>query len=103
MVSELIRFIFHILQCSSLNEEYATCSTSTSHFHKSRATTDARVLVFAGHDASRALGKTSTKAEDVSPDWSGLDEKEKGVLADWYTFFSKRYNIVGVVEGATNM
>lgn len=59
--------------------------------------------VFAGHDASRALGKTSTKAEDVSPDWSELSEKEKGVLEDWYTFFSKRYNIVGLVEGATNM
>jgi membrane-associated progesterone receptor component len=59
--------------------------------------------VFAGHDASRALGMTSTKAEDVSPDWSTLSDKEKGVLQDWYTFFSKRYNIVGVVEGATNL
>lgn len=59
--------------------------------------------VFAAHDASRALGKTSTKPEDVSPDWSDLDEKEQAVLADWQTFFSKRYNIVGVVEGATNM
>jgi membrane-associated progesterone receptor component len=58
--------------------------------------------VFAGHDASRALGMTSTKAEDVSSDWSTLDEKEKKVLDDWFTFFSKRYSIVGVVEGATN-
>ena len=60
-------------------------------------------IVFAGHDASKALGKTSTKAEDVSPDWSGLSDKEKGVLDDWYTFFSKRYNIVGVVQGASNL
>ncbi|POR39162.1 hypothetical protein TPAR_00632 [Tolypocladium paradoxum] len=59
--------------------------------------------VFAGKDASKALGKTSTKPEDVQADWSDLDEKEKGVLNDWVTFFSKRYNIVGVVEGATNM
>ncbi|KAJ4313746.1 hypothetical protein N0V84_009258 [Fusarium piperis] len=59
--------------------------------------------VFAGKDASRALGKTSTKAEDARPDWQDLDDKEKGVLNDWVTFFSKRYNIVGVVEGATNM
>lgn len=59
--------------------------------------------VFAGHDASRALGKTSTKAEDVSPDWEDLDDKEKTTLDEWYLFFSKRYNIVGVVEGATNM
>ena len=59
--------------------------------------------VFAGRDASRALGKTSTKEEDVSPNWQDLDDKEKNVLNDWVTFFSKRYNIVGVVEGATNM
>ncbi|EHA55728.1 hypothetical protein MGG_12396 [Pyricularia oryzae 70-15] len=59
--------------------------------------------VFAGHDASRALGKTSTKAENVSPDWKTLDEKEQGVLNDWITFFSKRYNVVGVLEGADNM
>lgn len=59
--------------------------------------------VFAGHDASRALGLSSTKAEDVSPDWSTLSDKEKGVLEDWLTFFSKRYNIVGKVEGATNL
>ncbi|KAF4584111.1 cytochrome b5 [Ophiocordyceps camponoti-floridani] len=59
--------------------------------------------VFAGKDASRALAKSSTKAEDVSPEWKDLDDKEKGVLDDWITFFSKRYNVVGIVEGATNM
>lgn len=53
--------------------------------------------VFAGKDASRALGKTSTKAEDVSADYSDLDEKEMGTLQDWLTFFSKRYNVVGKV------
>jgi membrane-associated progesterone receptor component len=59
--------------------------------------------VFAGKDASKALGKTSTKVEDVSPNWHELSDKEKDTLNDWVTFFSKRYNIVGVVEGATNM
>ncbi|ODA80217.1 hypothetical protein RJ55_03175 [Drechmeria coniospora] len=59
--------------------------------------------VFVGKDASRALGMMSTKANDVDADWSTLDDKEKIVLDDWITFFSKRYNIVGVVEGATNM
>ncbi|KAK7415373.1 hypothetical protein QQX98_005912 [Neonectria punicea] len=59
--------------------------------------------VFAGKDASRALGKTSTKPEDARPDWQDLSDKEKGVLNDWVTFFSKRYNVVGLVEGATNM
>ncbi|POS82605.1 hypothetical protein EPUL_005168, partial [Erysiphe pulchra] len=32
---------------------------------------------FAGHDASRALALTSTKVEDVRPDWEDLGEKEK--------------------------
>jgi membrane-associated progesterone receptor component len=59
--------------------------------------------VFAGKDASRALGKTSTKFEDVSSEWKDLSDKDKGTLNDWVTFFSKRYNVVGVVEGATNM
>lgn len=58
--------------------------------------------MFAGHDASRALAKTSTNPADVKPEWEDLDDKEKGVLNDWYTFFSKRYNIVGKVEGAKN-
>jgi membrane-associated progesterone receptor component len=58
--------------------------------------------VFAGHDASRALAKTSTKAEDVAPEWADLPDGEKKVLEDWFTFFSKRYNIVGVVEGSAN-
>lgn len=59
--------------------------------------------VFAGKDASRALGKTSTKPEDVQANWHDLEDKEKETLNDWITFFSKRYNVVGVVEGATNM
>lgn len=61
-----------------------------------------RLQVFAGKDASRALGMTSTKPEDVSPEWKDLSDKEKGVLNDWIKFFSNRYNVVGVVEGATN-
>ena len=56
------------------------------------------MLVFAGKDASRALGMSSTKAEDVSPDWKDLSEKEKQVLDEWYNFFSKRYSIVGKVS-----
>ncbi|KAI0472545.1 cytochrome b5-like heme/steroid binding domain-containing protein [Xylariaceae sp. FL0804] len=59
--------------------------------------------VFAGKDASRALGMTSTKPEDVKPEWKDLPDKEKSTLNDWVTFFSKRYNVVGIVEGATNM
>ncbi|KAJ8133227.1 hypothetical protein O1611_g400 [Lasiodiplodia mahajangana] len=62
-----------------------------------------RIRVFVGKDASRALAKSSTKPEDVQAEWKDLGEKEIGVLNDWITFFSKRYNIVGVVQGATNM
>ena len=54
--------------------------------------------VFVGKDASRALAKTSTKAEDVLPEWEDLNDTEKKTLADWETFFSKRYNVVGIVK-----
>ncbi|KAK5634659.1 hypothetical protein RRF57_010372 [Xylaria bambusicola] len=46
--------------------------------------------VFVGKDASRALAKTSTKPEDVKPEWRDLPENEQKVLNDWITFFSKR-------------
>ncbi|KAK2748726.1 hypothetical protein FQN57_000307 [Myotisia sp. PD_48] len=60
--------------------------------------------VFVGKDSSRALAKSSLKPEDCRSEWEDLDEKEKGVLEDWYKFFSKRYNIVGkVVEGDANL
>lgn len=57
-----------------------------------------KIPVFAGRDASRALAQSSLKPEDCRPEWQDLPEKEKGVLKDWYTFFSKRYNIVGKVQ-----
>lgn len=63
------------------------------------AETDRLAQVFAGKDASRALGKTSTNLQDFRTDWHDLSDKEKSTLADWVTF-SKRYNVVGVVEGA---
>ncbi|KAI9677015.1 MAG: hypothetical protein M1817_006854 [Caeruleum heppii] len=50
-------------------------------------------------DASRALAKSSLLPEDVRAEWEDLEEKEKGVLGDWETFFGKRYNIVGRVVG----
>ena len=56
------------------------------------------LLVFAGKDASRALAKTSLKAEDCVPEWEDLDEKEIGCMNDWFSFFEQRYNIVGKVH-----
>ena len=58
--------------------------------------------VFAGKDASRALAQSSLKPEDCRSDWYDLADEHKKVLTDWHTFFSKRYNIKGTVEGATN-
>jgi predicted heme/steroid binding protein len=75
--------------------------------------------VLLGRDASRALGKSSLKPEDIDPtisdDISDFTDKQKQVLEDWFSFFSqrsvffpssnasaftnitKRYNIVGNV------
>jgi membrane-associated progesterone receptor component len=55
-------------------------------------------LVFAGKEPNRALGLSSLKPEDCIPDFSALSDKEKQVLNDWHTFFSKRYNIVGRLQ-----
>ena len=57
-------------------------------------------VVFAGKDASRALAKSSTKAEDVKPEWEDLPENEKKVLEEWVTFFTRRYNRVGRVTSS---
>ncbi|PWN43146.1 cytochrome b5 [Ceraceosorus guamensis] len=51
--------------------------------------------IFAGKDASRALGMSSLKAEDANADYSTLDEKQMKVLDDWVAYYTKRYNIVG--------
>ncbi|RHZ48552.1 putative progesterone binding protein [Aspergillus thermomutatus] len=64
--------------------------------------TSGQYHVFAGKDPSRALACSSLKPEDCRPDWYDLDDKEKTVLSEWFTFFSKRYNIVGKVKDATN-
>ena len=54
--------------------------------------------VFAGKDPSRGLAMSSLKPEDCVSNWDDLDDKYKTVLNEWYTFFSKRYNIVGKVS-----
>ncbi|KAI0708911.1 progesterone binding protein [Cerioporus squamosus] len=53
--------------------------------------------LFAGKDASRALGMSSLKPEDAVSDYSTLSEGDMKTLNDWFDFFSKRYNIVGKV------
>ena len=54
-------------------------------------------IVFAGKDPSRALAMSSVKPDDCRSEWEDLSEKEKTVLDEWMTFFTKRYNIVGKV------
>lgn len=73
--------------------------------------------LFAGRDASRALGMSSLKLEDAVSDYSTLPENEMTVLDQWYSFFKcvcplatflarvsnpppprQRYNIVGKVS-----
>lgn len=44
--------------------------------------------VLAGKDGSRALGLSSLKPEDAVADWSTLEDKDRKVLDDWYTFFT---------------
>ncbi|XP_062220561.1 probable steroid-binding protein 3 [Phragmites australis] len=56
--------------------------------------------VFAGREASRALGKMSKDEADVSGDLSGLSDKELGVLADWETKFQAKYPVVARLVGA---
>lgn len=58
----------------------------------------ARITVFAGKDPSRALATSSLKPDDCVPEWDDLDDKHKTVLDEWFTFFSKRYNVVGKVS-----
>ena len=45
--------------------------------------------VFAGRDASKALGKSSMKPEDLSADYSDLTEWELKVLDDWLAYYTK--------------
>lgn len=70
--------------------------------------------LFAGKDASRALGMSSLKEEDAVSDYSTLSEADTKTLNDWFDFFAyvsrtlflsqpgssprrKRYNVVGKV------
>ena len=40
---------------------------------------------------------SSLKPEDCRPYWQDLEDSQKTVLDEWFTFFSKRYNVVGRV------
>jgi len=47
--------------------------------------------VFAGKDASKALGLSSVKPEDAVADYSGLDDASRKTLDGWFDFFKWAY------------
>ncbi|KAL9088087.1 MAG: hypothetical protein Q9159_003285 [Coniocarpon cinnabarinum] len=97
----------YLLQCTGQNPDYPTYVAIKGLVYDVTGNKaygpEGPYKVFSGHDASRALGKTSTKEEDVRPEWDDLPDGEKNTLNDWVTFFSKRYSVVGVVQDAKNM
>ncbi|KAF9739445.1 cytochrome b5-like Heme/Steroid binding domain-containing protein [Paraphaeosphaeria minitans] len=58
--------------------------------------------VFTGKEPNRALGLSSLEPKDCISDYSDLAEDKLQVLNDWHTFFSKRYNIVGLLQPENN-
>ncbi|KAJ3132741.1 hypothetical protein HK100_005008 [Physocladia obscura] len=54
--------------------------------------------VFAGKDASRALGMSSVKPADCVPDYSSLNAEQIGTLDQWVSFYQKKYDIIGSVK-----
>lgn len=42
---------------------------------------------FAGRDISRAVGLSTIKEEEISPDYSKLDLDQRKVLDDWYEMY----------------
>lgn len=53
---------------------------------------------FAGKDASRALGMSSVNIKDCVADYSTLNEEEMKTLEKWVDFYTKKYEIVGIVK-----
>jgi predicted heme/steroid binding protein len=53
--------------------------------------------VFAGKDASKALGKSSLDLKDCVSDYSDLNAEEMATLDKWHSFYAKKYPIVGTV------
>ncbi|KAI9338197.1 cytochrome b5-like heme/steroid binding domain-containing protein [Obelidium mucronatum] len=54
--------------------------------------------VFAGKDASKALGMSSLKPADCVADYSSLNAEQMETLDKWAAFYQKKYDIVGTVS-----
>jgi len=55
--------------------------------------------VFAGHDASVALGKGSLDASDLDKDYTTLNPSEMSSLNEWIAMYEAKYERVGWLEG----
>ncbi|KAL9092312.1 MAG: hypothetical protein Q9165_004486 [Trypethelium subeluteriae] len=97
----------YLAKCDGAHDGYPTCVAIKGKVfdvsNNKAYGTEGQYHVFAGKDASRALAQSSLKLEDVRPEWQDLPDKEKTVLEEWDTFFSKRYNIIGEVQGSANL
>jgi membrane-associated progesterone receptor component len=58
--------------------------------------------LFAGKDASKALGMSSLKPEDAVSDYSALPENERNVLEEWYLFFEYVYHLAILLAHMSN-
>jgi hypothetical protein len=50
--------------------------------------------LFAGKDASKALGMSSLNSEDAVSDYSTLSDDDRKVLEEWYSFFKCVYRLL---------
>ena len=58
--------------------------------------------LFAGKDASKALGMSSLKPEDAVPDYSTLPENERKVLEEWFSLFKCVYRLATFLTPISN-
>ncbi|KAF2473568.1 putative progesterone binding protein [Lindgomyces ingoldianus] len=95
----------YLSKCNGTNEGYPTLvaikGTVFDVTGKDSYAPGKQYHVFAGKEPNRALASSSLKLEDCTPEYEDLAEDKKKVLDDWFTFFSKRYNIVGKLQSDT--
>jgi len=58
---------------------------------------DCSFSCFAGKDISKAVGLSTIKEEEISPDYSGLNPDQMKILDQWHAMYQKKYPIVGKV------
>jgi len=51
--------------------------------------------VFAGRDATRALGKMQISAEECNCGWDNLNEEHRKTMLEWEAKYKSKYPVVG--------